>query len=75
MLMFGLRAVNAGIGEHAAALRERICALFGWLGIDIDACANADHAQVVSSASSAVTVVVEPTHEAWIGVLRGNRDA
>ncbi|WP_175951905.1 acetate/propionate family kinase [Burkholderia sp. BCC0405] len=72
---------TAGIGEHSAVLRERICASLGWLGIDIDARANADHAQVVSSASSAVTVVVEPTNEAWIaacaaiGVLRGNRDA
>ena len=75
MRMLGLRAVNAGIGEHPAVLHERICAWFGWLGIDIDARANADHAQVVSSASSAVTVVVEPTHEAWIGVPRGNRDA
>lgn len=72
---------TAGIGEHSAVLRERICAALGWLGIDIDVGANADHAPVVSSASSAVTVVVEPTNEAWIaaraalGVLRANRDA
>ncbi|MBY8604722.1 acetate/propionate family kinase [Burkholderia arboris] len=72
---------TAGIGEHSAVLRERICASLGWLGIDIDAHANADHAQVVSSASSAVTVVVEPTNEAWIAaraavrVLRGDGDA
>ncbi|MCA8294861.1 acetate/propionate family kinase [Burkholderia sp. AU30198] len=72
---------TAGIGEHSAVLRERICAALGWLGIAIDPQANADHAQVVSSASSAVTVVVEPTNEAWIAaraavrVLRGNRDA
>ncbi|MBY4724193.1 MULTISPECIES: acetate/propionate family kinase [Burkholderia] len=72
---------TAGIGEHSAVLRERICAALGWLGIDIDAGANADHARVVSSASSAVTVVVEPANEAWIaaraavGVLRANRDA
>ncbi|AKM44583.1 acetate kinase [Burkholderia contaminans] len=72
---------TAGIGEHSAVLRERICAALGWLGIDIDVSANADHAPVVSSASSAVTVVVEPANEAWIaaraavGVLRANRDA
>ncbi|WP_175842943.1 acetate/propionate family kinase [Burkholderia contaminans] len=72
---------TAGIGEHSAVLRERICAALGWLGIDIDMGANADHAPVVSSASSAVTVVVEPANEAWIaaraavGVLRANRDA
>ncbi|KVK76351.1 acetate kinase [Burkholderia cepacia] len=72
---------TAGIGEHSAVLRERICASLGWLGIDLDVCANAGHAQVVSSASSAVTVVVEPTNEAWIAaraavrVLRGDRAA
>ncbi|MCA8283460.1 acetate/propionate family kinase [Burkholderia cepacia] len=72
---------TAGIGEHSAVLRERICAALGWLGIDLDVCANAGHAQVVSSASSAVTVVVESTNEAWIAaraavrVLRGNRAA
>ena len=72
---------TAGIGEHSAVLRERICAALAWLGIDIDVGANADHASVVSSASSAVTVVVEPTNEAWIaaraalGVLRANRYA
>ncbi|EMN5127193.1 acetate/propionate family kinase [Burkholderia contaminans] len=72
---------TAGIGEHSAVLRERICAALGWLGIDIDVGANADHAPVVAPASSAVTVVVEPANEAWIaaraavGVLRANRDA
>ncbi|RQR34180.1 MULTISPECIES: acetate/propionate family kinase [unclassified Burkholderia] len=71
---------TAGIGEHSAELRARICASLGWLGIALDAHANADHAHVVSSPSSAVTVVVEPTNEAWVAaraaarVLRGNRD-
>ncbi|KML57611.1 hypothetical protein VL15_14310 [Burkholderia cepacia] len=27
---------TAGIGEHAAALRERIYSSLGWLGIDLD---------------------------------------
>ncbi|KWH15513.1 acetate kinase [Burkholderia territorii] len=71
---------TAGIGEHSAQLRERICAALGWLGIALDARANTEHAHVVSCASSAVTVVVEPTNEAWVAaraavrVLRGNRD-
>ncbi|KUY55149.1 acetate/propionate family kinase [Burkholderia sp. RF2-non_BP3] len=71
---------TAGIGEHSAELRERICASLGWLGVALDARANAAHAHVVSCASSAVTVVVEPTNEAWVAaraavrVLRGNRD-
>lgn len=72
---------TAGIGEHSAVLRERICASLGWLGIALDARANADHAHVVSCASSAVAVVVEPTNEAWVAaraavrVLRAHRDA
>ncbi|VWB39594.1 putative acetate kinase [Burkholderia lata] len=72
---------TAGIGEHSAVLRERICAALGRLGIDIAPQANADHTRVLSSSSSAVTVVVEPTNEAWIAaraavrVLCGNRDA
>ncbi|KVT41267.1 acetate/propionate family kinase [Burkholderia ubonensis] len=57
---------TAGIGEHSAILRERICASLGWLGVEIDASANEMHEHVVSRPSSAVTIVVEPTNEAWI---------
>jgi len=57
---------TAGIGEHSAALRERICAQLGWLGIELDVAHNVSHAHVISQASSSVTVVVEPTNEAWI---------
>jgi len=57
---------TAGVGEHSGVLRERICALLGWLGIDLDPSANAIDAHVISQESSAVTVVVEPTNEAWI---------
>lgn len=57
---------TAGIGEHSAAIRERVCASLGWLGIAIDASANEVHEHVVSSSSSAITVVVEPTNEASI---------
>ena len=31
---------SAGIGEHSAVLRQRICAELGWLGVDIDAPAS-----------------------------------
>lgn len=57
---------TAGIGEHSSVLRERICASLSWLGIEIDESANAVHAHVVSRESSAVSVIVEPTNEAWI---------
>jgi acetate kinase len=59
-------AFTAGIGEHNAAIRERICAGLGYLGVDLDLQANAAHAPVISSASSKVRVVVEPTNEEWV---------
>jgi len=59
-------AFTAGIGEHNAAIRERICAGLGFLGIVLDPSANAAHAPVISSAASKVRVVVEPTNEEWV---------
>ena len=61
-----LLAFTAGIGEHNAAIRERVCAGLGFLGVSIDAEANAANAPVISTASSKVRVVVEPTNEEWI---------
>ena len=59
-------AFTAGIGEHNAVIRERICAGLGFLGVELDPSANAAHAAVISSASSKVRVVVEPTNEEWV---------
>jgi acetate kinase len=59
-------AFTAGIGEHSAELRARICAALGWLGVQLDPDANARHAPVISSPASTVRVVVEPTDEEWI---------
>jgi acetate kinase len=59
-------AFTAGIGEHNAAIRERICAGLGFLGIVLDPSANAAHAPLISSAASKVRVVVEPTNEEWV---------
>jgi acetate kinase len=61
-----LLAFTAGIGEHNAVLRERICAGLGFLGVELDPQANAAHAPVISRASSIVRVVVEPTNEEWV---------
>jgi acetate kinase len=61
-----LLAFTAGIGEHNAAIRERVCAGLGYLGVAIDPAANAADAPVISSASSKVLVVVEPANEEWI---------
>lgn len=59
-------AFTAGIGEHNVAIRERICTGLGFLGIELEPSANAAHAPVISSASSKVRVVVEPTNEEWV---------
>jgi acetate kinase len=59
-------AFTAGVGEHSAVLRARICGALAWLGIDIDEAANLAHAPVISHERSRVRVVVEPTNEEWI---------
>ena len=57
---------TAGIGEHQAVIRERVCAGLGFLGVAIDPRANAAHAPVISGAASRVKVVVEATNEEWV---------
>jgi acetate kinase len=59
-------AFTAGIGEHSAVLRERICAALGWLGLELDPGANGANASTISRAGSRVRVAVEPTNEEWI---------
>jgi acetate kinase len=54
---------TAGIGEHAAPVRERICAGLGFLGLELDPARNAQHAPVISSDRSRVTVRVIATNE------------
>ncbi len=57
---------TAGIGERCAPIRARVCAALRWLGVEIDEQANEKNAHVISTPSSWVTVVVEPTNEEWI---------
>ncbi|WEN14263.1 acetate/propionate family kinase [Rhodanobacter sp. AS-Z3] len=59
-------AFTAGIGEHQSVIRERVCASLSFLGVVIDAQANAVNASVISSTTSKVKVVVEPTNEEWV---------
>jgi acetate kinase len=59
-------AFTAGIGEHQAVIRERVCAGLDFLGVAIDPSANAAHAPVISSAASRVKVVVEAANEEWV---------
>jgi acetate kinase len=61
-----LLVFTAGIGEHNAQMRARICAELGFLDVRLDAAANAAHASTISRAGDRVTVAVEPTNEEWI---------
>jgi acetate kinase len=54
---------TAGIGEHAAPVRERICAGLDFLGIELDALRNAQHAPIISTDRSRVAVRVIGTNE------------
>jgi acetate kinase len=56
---------TGGIGEHAAPIRERICAGFDYLGVQLDPDRNAVGAPIIS-AGSRVTVRVIPTNEELI---------
>ncbi|MFU2487135.1 acetate/propionate family kinase [Thauera sp. WH-1] len=54
---------TGGIGEHAAPVRARVAELAAWMGVNIDAAANADHARRIDTADSRVAVAVVPTNE------------
>ena len=54
---------TAGIGEHDAAVRAAICARLAWLGVAIDAQANAAHAREITGAASRVRVLIIPADE------------
>ncbi len=54
---------TAGIGEHAPAIRARVCERLDWLGVRLDAEANGRSDAVISAVDSAVTVRVIPTDE------------
>ena len=54
---------TAGIGEHAAPVRERICKGLAWLGLELDPAANARHGPRLSRVGSPVSAWVVPTNE------------
>ena len=54
---------TAGIGEHSAPIRERICEGLEFLGFELDAERNARHAPIVSRDGSRVVVRVMKTDE------------
>lgn len=54
---------TAGIGENAAAIRERVCLDAAWQGVDLDAGANRAGGPRISTAGSRMSAWVIPTNE------------
>lgn len=54
---------TAGIGEHAAPLRDAVCRGCAWLGLTLDDAANQRHARRISRDDSRVGAWVIPTDE------------
>jgi acetate kinase len=61
----GLDAIvfTAGIGERSPVIRARVCQAAAWLGLELDAEANARHGPRISRAGSRVSAWVIPTNE------------
>jgi acetate kinase len=54
---------TAGVGENSAEIRGRIATKLAWLGVALDADANAKHATTISTPASRIPVYVIPTDE------------
>jgi acetate kinase len=54
---------TAGIGEHAAPIRKRVCNQLDWMGLILDEKANDQGRQCISQDGSKVSIWVVPTDE------------
>ncbi|MGA9014227.1 MAG: acetate/propionate family kinase [Acetobacteraceae bacterium] len=54
---------TAGIGEHAPAIRRRVCEKSAWLGLILDTIANEQGAERISAEASRVSIWAIPTDE------------
>ncbi|HTB67691.1 MAG TPA: acetate kinase, partial [Steroidobacteraceae bacterium] len=63
--LHGLDALvfTGGIGEHAASIRQRVCADAAWLGIALDTGANAAGATCITLPGSGASAWMIPTDE------------
>lgn len=61
----GLDAIvfTAGIGEHQSEIRSMVCERLAWLGVALDAQANASNHTMISTSGSCIGVYVIPTDE------------
>ena len=71
----GLDAIvfTAGVGENSAEIRARIGLHAAWLGVEIDAQANATGGPRISTAGSRVAAWVLPTDEELMIALHTRR--
>lgn len=70
---FDALVFTAGIGEHAAPVREKIVQHLAWLGLKLDKEANEQHAQCIHTSQSTIGCYVIPTDEE--GVIAGHARA
>jgi len=54
---------TAGIGENSPKLRAAVAGKLAWLGVSLDAAANAEGRSLISKADSRIPVYVVPTDE------------
>jgi acetate kinase len=54
---------TAGIGENSAQIRAAVAGRLAWLGVSLDAAANAEGRSLISRSDSRVRVYVVPTDE------------
>jgi len=64
---------TAGVGEHNAVIRERVCKGLRYMGISLDDTANSQNASQISAEESAIRVLVEPTNEEWVAAVHAKR--
>ena len=54
---------TAGIGENSPTVRAKVCKKLGWLGVTVDANANATNGPRINAVDSRVSVWAIPTNE------------
>jgi acetate kinase len=54
---------TGGIGENSHEVRQKICALLEWMGLQFDDSVNVQNREVISAPDSRVEVLIIPTDE------------
>jgi acetate kinase len=60
---FDALVFTAGIGEHAAEIRRRVCEDAAWLGVEVDRAANVKGGPCITRSGSKASAWVIPTDE------------